>query len=301
MTKIVHIINPVKVSESSDLYNAQPITFESIIIAKKNAKNSNQITICTTQFEEDRSIVPNDFTVLSNLQKSIFDIHPQLNGKKLPLIKDILEKTKEITDSEYIIYTNSDIALMPFFYDAVFDFIELNHDAIVINRRRIANIYKDKNQLPLMYAELGKSHPGYDCFIIKKELLNQFILGNICVGIPFIEVALIHNIASFAQNPIYMTDKHLTFHIGLEVMPERDSAYYWANRNEFFKNIYPKLKPYFSLKKFPYAYLPFYKRAVKWVLNPSLFTSNYLHLEGKNLTVKFKFLLNEIRWRILQR
>ncbi len=301
MTKIVHIINPVKVNESADLYNAQPITFESIIIAKKNAKNSSKITICTTQFEEDKSIIPDEFTILSNLEKSILDIHPQLQGKKLPLIKDILDKTKEVTESDYIIYSNSDIALMPFFYDTVLEYINSNHDAIVINRRRISNIYKDKNQLPLMYAELGKSHPGYDCFIIKKELLQQFILGNICVGIPFIEVALIHNIASFAQNPIYLTDKHLTFHIGLEVMPKRDSAYYWANRNEFFKNIYPKLKPYFGITKFPYAYLPFYKRAIKWVLNPSLFTSNYLHLEGKNLTAKLKFLLNEIRWRVLQR
>lgn len=301
MTKIVHIINPVKVSESSDLYNAQPITFESIIIAKKNAKNSSKITICTTQFEEDKSIIPDEFEILSNLEQSILNIHPSLQGKKLPLIKDILDKTKEVTESDYIIYSNSDIALMPFFYDTVLEYIESNHDAIVINRRRISNIYKDKNQLPLMYAELGKSHPGYDCFILKKELLHQFILGNICVGIPFIEVALIHNIASFAQNPIYVTDKHLTFHIGLEVMPERDSEFYWTNRNEFFKNIYPKLKPYFSIKKFPYALLPLHKRAIKWLLNPSIFITNYLQLESKGFIKKTGFLLNEIRWRILEK
>jgi hypothetical protein len=33
--RILHIINPVKVSEQSDLFFAQPITFESL----KNAKN----------------------------------------------------------------------------------------------------------------------------------------------------------------------------------------------------------------------------------------------------------------------
>lgn len=301
MTNIAHIINPVKVNESSDLYNSQFITFASIENAKNYCNCQAEITICTTQFEEDKSIIPNSFSVLSNLAYSILDINKKLSGKKLPLIKDILLKTSEVPNTDYIIYSNSDIALMPFFYDFVIEKIKENHDAIIINRRRITNKFNSKEQLPQMYAELGKSHPGFDCFIFKKELLSKFILGNICVGIPFLEVTLIHNIIAFAQNPLFVADKHLTFHIGMEVMPKRDKDYYWTNRTEFFENIYPKLKPYFSLKKFPYAYLPFYKRAIKWVLNPSLFTSNYLHLEGKNLATKFKFLLNEIRWRILQR
>lgn len=301
MTNIAHIINPVKVNESSDLYNSQFITFASIENAKKYCNHRAEITICTTQFEEDKSIIPDSFTVLSNLAYSILDINKKLSGKKLPLIKDILLKTNEVPNTDYIIYSNSDIALMPFFYDFVIEKIKEKHDAIIINRRRIPNKFNSKEQLPQMYAELGKSHPGFDCFIFKKELLSKFILGNICVGIPFLEVTLIHNIIAFAQNPLFVADKHLTFHIGMEVMPKRDNDYYWTNRTEFFENIYPKLKPYFSLKKFPYAYLPFYKRAIKWVLNPSLFTSNYLHLEGKNLAAKFKFLLNEIRWRVLQR
>lgn len=301
MTNIAHIINPVKVNESSDLYNSQFITFASIENAKKYCNCQAEITICTTQFEEDKSIIPDCFTVLSNLAYSILDINKKLSGKKLPLIKDILLKTNEIPNTDYIIYSNSDIALMPFFYDFVFEKIKEKHDAIIVNRRRIPKKFNSKEQLPQMYAELGKSHPGFDCFIFKKELLSKFILGNICVGIPFLEVTLIHNVIAFAQTPLFVFDKHLTFHIGMEVMPKRDSDYYWANRTEFFVNIYPKLKPYFSLKKFPYAYLPFYKRAIKWVLNPSLFTSNYLHLEGRNLTSKFKFLLNEIRWRVLQR
>ena len=40
---------------------------------------------------------------------------------------------------------------------------------------------------------------------------------------------------------------------------------------------------------------------MKWMLNPSLFTRNYLQLEGKNLFQRTKTRLDEIRWRILQR
>ena len=38
MRKIAHIINPVVVSKSSDLYKAQPITFETMKLAKNYAR-----------------------------------------------------------------------------------------------------------------------------------------------------------------------------------------------------------------------------------------------------------------------
>ena len=123
MVKIAHIINPVKVKESSDLYNAQPITFESMVVASKYAVKFNQITLYSTQFEEDKEIIPSDFKILSNLTKSILDINPKYKGKKLPFIKDIFEKLNEVEDADYFIYTNVDIALMPYFYDVVIDYI----------------------------------------------------------------------------------------------------------------------------------------------------------------------------------
>jgi hypothetical protein len=299
--RITHIINPVKVAETSDLYKSQPITFATMLFAKNRAKNGQQIHLCTTQFEEDLSICPEDFSILSNLTRSVNNVNHSLSEKKLPLIADILEKLNEAPKADYYIYTNTDIAVMPFFYDAVHQYVLNGHDAVVINRRRISGKYTSVNELPLMYADLGKSHPGFDCFIFKKELLDKFVFGNICVGIPFLEVSFIHNIVSFAKNPLFLFDAHLTFHIGMDVMPKRNKNYYWHNRNEFFKHIYPALKPHFSLGKFPYAALPFYKRALKWVLNPSLFTRNYMELQGKDWREKVTYALNEIRWRILQR
>lgn len=301
MNHVVHIINPVKVSENSDLHYAQPITFESMIRARNTSKYADKVKLVCTHFEEDRSIVPAEFQSLSNLSRSVLDVNPKLKQRKLPLIADILGKLDEVDDFNYLIFTNMDIALMPFFYDTVFSYIEKGHDAIVINRRRISGNYRTIAELPLMYADMGKSHPGFDCFVIKKELLQEFVLGEICVGISFLEATLVHNIFSFATNPLFVPDAHLTFHIGMDVLVPRTNDFYKHNRKEFFENIEPKLKPYFDLKKFPYGSLPFPKRALKWMLNPSIFTRNYVKMEGKNLWYKSKAQLDEMRWRILQK
>jgi hypothetical protein len=84
-------------------------------------------------------------------------------------------------------------------------------------------------------------------------------------------------------------------------MANNNNEYYKHNRKVFFKSIYPKLKPHFSLIKFPYGSLNFPNRMIKWALNPSLFTLNYLNLENKNAVQKLKLFLDEIRWRILQK
>lgn len=299
--KIAHIINPVKVSENIDLFNAQPIAFESIWIARNFSTYKDNIILCTTQYEEDLSIIPNYFKILSNLEKSVLDIDSVLTGRRLPLIKDIFEKLKQIPEADYYIYTNADISLMPQFYDAVHQYISQGHDAIVINRRRLTKQYNRVQDLPLMYSDLGKSHPGFDCFIFHNDLLDKLVLGNICIGVPFLEATLIHNLFSFAKKPILIADSHLTFHIGMNVLTSRSNLFYTHNREEFFQNIQPKIKQYFSIKKFPYGSLPPHRRMIKWILNPSLFTINYLDLEGENMLQKTKAYLDEIRWRILQR
>lgn len=299
--RILHIVNPVKVSEQSDLYFAQPITFESLKKAKYFSKHADAITLASTQFEEDKSIIPEGFLQLSNLQRSILDIKPNLKGKKLPLIIDILNKTKEFDACDYIVYTNMDIGVLPQFYDVLQTYISQGHDAVVINRRRVSSQFKNLEELPIIYSQLGASHPGFDCFLFKKELLDSFILDEICVGIPFLEVSFIHNLFSFAQKPLFVPDIHLTFHLGMEVLPPVNKDLYWHNRSIFFEKINPNLKSKYELSKFPYADLSFPNRALKWMLNPGIFTKNYLELEGKSWLYKIKFRLNEIRWKILQK
>lgn len=300
--KIVHIVGPVKVPKNNNLFSAQPITFESMKRAQVYVKNSPiEVILCTTQYDEDKEIIPDYFHQLSNLNRSVESINPTLKGRKLPLIKDILEKTNELSDVDYIIYTNVDIAVMPIFYETILKYIHLGHDAIIVNRRRISDKYNSIEELPLMYAEMGKSHPGFDCFIFKQSLLKQLIIDKICIGIPFLEVSLLHNLLAFAEKPLVLFDKHLTFHLGMDVLGFNKNAYYTHNKNTFFKNIYPRIKGKYKLNKFPYAEQPAYKRLLKWGLNPSLFTIDYLNLEGKSRVERIKLKLDEFRWRFLQR
>ncbi len=300
--KIVHIVGPVKVPKNNNLYTAQPITFESMLKAKVYAENSLlDIKLCSVSYDEDKEIIPPYFTQLSNLNRSVENVNSSLTTRKLPLIKDVLLKTKEILDIDYIIYTNVDIALMPNFYSSIESYIQMGHDAIIVNRRRISNRYNSADELPLMYAELGKSHPGFDCFVFKRELLDQLILDDICIGIPFLEVTLLHNLLAFANNPTVLFDKHLTFHLGMDVLGFDKNGYYQHNKTVYFNKIYPMICDKFDLKKFPYAEHNRVKRFFKWGLNPSLFTIDYLSLEGKSFLQSVKLKLDELRWRFLQR
>ena len=302
LLKIAHIVNPVKVAKNNQLFAAQLITFESMMAAKNQSNLSDiELIQCCTQYSEDEEVVPSYFKKLSNLKRSVKDVNSKLNGRKLPLIKDILFKTLEIENVDYIIYTNVDIALMPFFYDTVHQYIKEGNDFISINRRRLENKYDAVKQLPQMYAELGKSHPGFDCFIFKQSLLEKLHLDGICVGVPFLEVSLLHNLLSVAENPKILFDKHLSFHVGMNVLGFKKDDYYSHNRATYFNSIHPKIKSKFDLKKFPFSEERKLTRMIKWALNPSMLTIDYLNLEGKNSLQKAKLKLDEIRWRILQR
>ena len=173
---IAHIINPVNVPESSDLFVAQPITFESMRRAADFAKGEIEVSLYAVCYEEDAEIVPAYFKTLPNLERSVLDIASFSRSRKLPLIADILERAKSI-HADYLVYTNVDIALMPHFYSAVADYINRGFDAIAINRKTISTDYSSVNELPQMYAQKGSKHEGIDTFVFKKEWLQDFYWG----------------------------------------------------------------------------------------------------------------------------
>ncbi len=301
MIKLAHIVNPVHAAAGSELQRMQPITYESIRKARACADAGVNVDLFAIAYQEDGPAMPDTFIRLPDLDGSVLDLATFTKKKKLPLIRDILTALYTSTNSEWLIYTNADICLMPQFYSAVAAMIAEGHDAILINRRRISKQYDSVQQLPMMYSEIGGPHPGYDCFVFHRSLFEKFVLDNICIGVPFIEVSLLHNFIAFATNLKHADDLHLTFHIGMEVMPPIDQEYYRYNRGVYESKILPALKPYLDIDKFPYSALLFYKRMMKWMLNPCFSTALVLELEGKSLKRKVKILLDEIRWRILSR
>ena len=84
--KFAHIINPVKVSADSELEIAQPITFESIRLAKEFATGKTEVELYTVCYEEDHEIIPSFFTQLPNLKRSVLDVRNFPTPKKYPIL-----------------------------------------------------------------------------------------------------------------------------------------------------------------------------------------------------------------------
>lgn len=235
MRKFAHIINPVLVGESSDLFKAQPITFRTMQTAREFAGSEIEIELFTAQYTEDRKIIPTDYTMTPDLERSVLDFVKFEKKRKLPLLKDILDRLFEATDAEYLIYTNVDIALQPHFYLAVNSIVEEGVDSFIINRRTISDKYQEIEQIPLMSAQTGKKHPGRDCFIFKRQFYPHYNLGNVCIGTGKVGAVLTLNLI---YNSIFFQefrDLHLTFHIGEQRTwrEHKFQDYYLHNKREW--------------------------------------------------------------------
>ena len=321
MLKIAHIINPVKVSPDSDLFIAQPITFESMRISRERAlekfnhptnmlqassdssnspfqdslnpslpnsetelfeKEALEIELLSVSFPEDHEIIPDYFRKLPNLTRSVADVGAFQTLRKFPLIRDILTTAYENSTADFLIYTNVDIGLYPDFYSEVVRIIGEGHDAFIINRRRIPAVYAKPEDLPEIWESPGKKHPGFDCFVFKRELVPKFELENVCVGIVFIGILTAHNLFAFGKNFKLFDKEHLTFHLGMEIFKARPGEYMDHNKREFRKAI-RKLIPSLEPRKLPYYHWFWPVRLIRWGLQPSIPIKVALELEWRKL------------------
>lgn len=263
-----HIINPVSEEENPGLFAVQKITFQSVGEAVRRTDKKipvETIGVGTSQAFEHTEV---QWLKPVLLTRSVADVNKFSVERKLPVIYDLLSEGIKNAAGDYIIFTNLDIALMPDFYNVVNWYCEKGHDAIVINRRRIPEKLKDA-PLEVMQAHAGYMHTGYDCFVFKKSLFEKFIPTNICIGIPPAGNDIFYNLFTFAENPLLLAERHLTFHLGMELVKSWGSAEYLKfNYNEFSK-LLKQLEPHIDIAKFPGAELPFFKRHFKWLMNPT--------------------------------
>ena len=244
MISFAHIVNPVIVPQHSDLFFAQPITFETMRRAREAARSEDSVALLSAQFPEDRPLVPDDFKATPDLTRSALDLGQFEVPRKLPLLKDILDRLYEnAPEADFLIYTNVDIALMPNFYSAVGHFIDEGLDALVINRRTIPVEYQDLvggqagrrilsiEETPFMYAHAGKPHSGYDCFVFRREVYPQFQLGDIFIGAPHVGKVLKVNLLCNAESYKRFKNLHLTFHLGADQGWRSDKYDDYAKQN----------------------------------------------------------------------
>ncbi len=225
MRKIAHLVNPFTPPPASDVYFAQPVTFETMRIAQAFAAGKVEVELLTAQYPEDRAVVPEWFRMTRDLDRSILDFGDWKSRKKRPLLQDILDRLYEATQAEYLVYTNTDISVMPHFYVAINAFIESGYDGFAINRRSISDKYRTLAEIPLMYAEVGKKHEGHDCFVFRREVYPKFRLGNISTAIPLIGRVFLWNVFAHAQRFKEFKRRHLTFHLGDSVSDWRHGGH----------------------------------------------------------------------------
>lgn len=217
MRTLAHIIAPVIVPPSSDLFTAQPVTMETMLIAQRFAHQHGgpEVDLYSAHFAEDATLVPPGFVHTPVLERSMLDISRWRIEVKLPLIADILARLyRAASEADYLIYTNSDIGLLPNFYVTVNRLIEKGLDAFTINPRWIPAQYTELADIPIMWAEGDKFRKGWDCFVFRRGTFPRFHLGEACLGAMNIGRALILNLVMTSTNFMEFTELHLTFHIG---------------------------------------------------------------------------------------
>lgn len=287
--KIAHIINPFHAAADSDLSTAQPITFATMLHARAMAQNTADIELMTAQFPEDIDCVPEGFRATRDLDRSVLDMAPFSKQMKLPVLADILQRMYEESDAEYLIYTNVDIGLYPEFYLAVNQFIDEGYDAFIINRRRLRADYTRLDDIPAIYKDSGKKHPGFDCFVFHRDLLPQIRLEGICIGVPFIEITFSQNLFALARKFRLFTEEKLTFHIGMEIIRGRaPKEYFRYNQQQFWKMVRSPLWDQMESKKLPYGNLILPFRLIRWGIHPCFPIRLMLLLEWKRFRNYFR-------------
>ncbi|MEM7100825.1 MAG: hypothetical protein AAF541_21360 [Pseudomonadota bacterium] len=210
-----HLINPINPPVESDLVVAQPITLESMRMAKAYGEEHGLvIDHCAVVYEEDKNQAPIAFDSVKILTRSVQDVADFDTNRKLPLIKDIFDCGCADSAAEFVIYTNLDISLLPHFYTAVDRLLDQGHRALIINRRTISGQWTDVNDLSLMFAEIGIAHDGFDCFVFPRSWVRELDFGNVCIGAPFIGLVVALAITGMTDKWMLVEKEHLTFHIG---------------------------------------------------------------------------------------
>jgi len=203
------------VPPSSDLHRAQPITFASMRAARAYARGKTDVLTACACYPEDKLLVPEGFVLTPPLTRSVADLQSFAYNRKLPILKDILDRLYECSEgSDYLIYTNVDIGLQPYFYEGVAEIVADGYDAFVINRRTISKACSNTSRLPLIYAQAGEPHCGFDCFVFERRKYPQFHLANACVGANWMGRVLLLNLLCTSERFTILENCHMTFHLG---------------------------------------------------------------------------------------
>ncbi len=192
---------------------AQPRVYESMLAAK-NTATAHQVELLAVAVEpKDLEVLPaSGFIKTPLLQRNLASFDPQFS-RPLPFFADLAQAALAASDAEVFVYTNCDIGLTRHFYE--FIAAELDDlDAVVINRRTIPDSPRNRASTLACLSAVGKTHPGFDCFVFSRRMLEKGDFGLAVVGGNWIGRVLLVNVFAQTRRFHVHVDKHLTFHLG---------------------------------------------------------------------------------------
>jgi hypothetical protein len=190
----------------------QELTARSMIHA---AAFAHDVKLLAVVLREERDLIPPSFKAAPYLRRTVADVRNFALPRPFPLLFDILANGAAAAKSDsYLIFTNSDICLVPNFYCAVRSLLAWGLDCLIINRRTVAPL-ENYGTLPELAAlEVGGAHPGFDCFVFPAAWVSDFIPNNACVGVGYVMRSLLFNLVVKARRMLILRDAHLTYHYG---------------------------------------------------------------------------------------
>jgi len=241
--KFFHIINPYQAPEDSEEKATQDKTIESLVNAYEYAREFVDVKLVMKVDPEEadyfRLRFDYDFVEFSEIKLTSDMLGQNFNvERKLPVLSDLVDLT-EIEksggcniDEDFVVFTNMDICVQPFFYTELAKNICAGFDCFVVNRRTVDKSLLYKSLLE-SYASDGAKHIGHDCFVLPMRQLKEFYLKDHILGIGFVFRPFLLNCILNSNNFKEFDDAYLTFHFGddMEWKSDKYSDYLEHNRN----------------------------------------------------------------------
>lgn len=223
-------------------YHRQDIAIESWIHLKKLFQND--VKIFNLQFKDESSIFENyneDIDTRFVLESSSKD-YIENSTKKLPLIYELIEKGFQESQCDYVLYTNSDVILLP----RLIEYIKNEKpDCITGPRLDIEDIDSYEKVLKEEVVPIRNEIAGYDFFCFSKEWWNEFknyFSSKFFIGKPMFDVVYAGLIVMFGKKYLIANDypmMALHIHHGTSSVtsdcPERDFNLKEYESNVLFK------------------------------------------------------------------
>ena len=176
------------VTNTYQKYHRQNVAWESWVHLKKTFPEHTDLF--NIQFQDEGKTFTDYYDYMTTsfwLDQSSQTLEPN-SIKKLPVLYDIIDAGFQLTDSEYVLYTNSDVILLPRLIECI---LKEEPDCMAGPRMDIEHIESFQDVLDEKVVPVRVEIAGYDYFVFKRswwELNKSYFNHAFVIGKPVFDV-----------------------------------------------------------------------------------------------------------------